>query len=245
MSRLDLILLFNAHLKGYARRTRVRAGGIADYFVFYLRQIVRYRLPRQADCAREALFKLLRDEVHEWGGDVLRALDRDKAEGGRELKAAMAEAVLESRLILRPQWKAYRKHFRGSKVTTHLWERYNTALFTLAVAEGILRAHDPAVAFVPEGMTLNLGTGEIGKIAAEHYPQQLKNSHFMREALFEIGWRAVMWDKRTDGLIRFDHYLVLHSQLFTVGMHAERFGMRKWWVESMQQHRELIDWDAD
>jgi hypothetical protein len=235
MNRPEIVQLFNDHLRGYARRTRARAGGIADYFVFYLRQIVRHRYRQVAAFTEARLLKDLRDEVHHKGNAILRQLDRDTAAGGEGIKGALAQLILAGRIIGRPVFLTYKKHFRGSRVTGRAWERYNTSVCTFAVLNGFLAAHDPEWRRVPKALSLDLATGEMAPVHAADYPQSFVTAHHMREELAAVGLLPTMWDKHTDRIIRFDFYLVFCSELYSDATYQDRFNLRRWCIEALEQ----------
>lgn len=237
MTRPALIQLFNDHLRGYARRTRARAGGIADYFVFYLRQIVRYRYQRVAAFSEFRLLGDLHDQVHANGNEILRLLDRDTAAGGERIKAQLAERIIGGRIIERPLFRGYKRHFRGSRVTARHWQRYNTSVCTLAVLRGFLAAHDPLRRKVPEAWSFNLGTRAIERINPEGYPQPFVTASHLDEALEAVGLTDLMWTRHTEQIVQFDFYQVFLCQLYSDALFSERFHLRRWWIEALEQHR--------
>jgi hypothetical protein len=235
MKRLELVQLFNEHLRGYARRTRARAGSIADYFVFYLRQVVRYRYRRVAEFTEARLLKDLRDEVHHKGNEILRQLDRDTMPSGEAIKAQLARPILAGRIIERPVFQTYKRHFRGSRLTGRVWERYNTSVCTLAVLHGFLAAHDPRRRRMPEALSLNLDTGEIAPVDPADHPQVFVTAHQVQQELAEVGLVPTMWDRHTDRTVRFDFYLVFPSALYSEATYADRFDLRRWLIEALAQ----------
>lgn len=187
MTRMETLIHLSGRLKGHAREARVDAEHIESAMIVYIREYVRRCMREPAHDFEKALSRWWNDEVHSWGNKILKAMDKDKREGGMELKAKVADRVMKGKIIERSLLKRYKTYFKGSKLTKPKWAHYDHFILLRAVGDSFLYSLDPSHTTWVYSMDMNLSTGEIGNNGMKEVGYPTSCWIFTYHSLEEVG----------------------------------------------------------
>lgn len=105
---MEILIRLSELLKGRARKVRVDIMYIEPVMIFYIREYIRHCMLGPASGFEKALKEWWNHEIRRQGSKMLKAMDKDKKEGGEELKIKVADLITKEKII----GKSLLKHYK-------------------------------------------------------------------------------------------------------------------------------------
>lgn len=211
MTRLEILVSLSNYFNGIARPARLVSSDVQYRMMLYAREYIRHRLKHPSSDFDAALKKRLQSDVHDMGNSILVKLDKEKKEGGYELKQQIAVLILENKIIEKPILKQYKTYFRRSKLSYIILTYYNHAVLLNAVVAAFLYSLVPENIIQEQVITLDLGIGihTITDNGLKNMSLRDNANHYIMEELEKVGMNVKEDPCRNTTTVDYLHFSLL------------------------------------